>query len=260
MIGLALEGGGAKGAYHIGVVQALMESGYDFDGFVGTSIGAINAAILAQGELDTAFEVWQNISMDKIFDLDKRFTQLVEKRSMVPDSDLPFILRDFLAKLINDKGIGTEKMKAYLRQFIDEDKIRESGKDFGLVTVSLDTLKPHRLMLEDIPDGYLVNYIMASASFPGFRSEVIDDVSFIDGGFHDNCPYDLLCDRGYDEVIAVRTNAPGIFRKVKDPDRVKVIVPEDDLGHMMLFTQQRSKRNLVIGYYDGLSFAIEHGH
>ena len=42
MRGLVLEGGGAKGSFHIGVLKALFESGYTFDGVAGTSIGAIN--------------------------------------------------------------------------------------------------------------------------------------------------------------------------------------------------------------------------
>ena len=47
MLGLVLEGGGAKGSYHAGAIKALHESGYSFDGVMGTSIGAINGAIVA---------------------------------------------------------------------------------------------------------------------------------------------------------------------------------------------------------------------
>ena len=254
MLGLALEGGGARGAYHVGVVKALMESEYDFDGYVGTSIGAINAAILAQGELETALDVWQNISMDKIFDFSDRLLQLIEERSSVPDSELPYLLRELLTKLINDKGIGTDKMKAFLERYIDENKIRSSGKDFGLVTVNINTRKPYRLMIEDIPDGQLINYIMASASFPGLRSETIGNSAFIDGAFSDNCPYELLTDKGYDEVIVIRTNALGIFRKIKDTKKIKVISPKEDLGHIMLFSNERSNQNVKLGYHDGLRF------
>ena len=46
--GLVLEGGGAKGAFQCGAIKALYDNGYTFDGVAGTSIGAINAAILAQ--------------------------------------------------------------------------------------------------------------------------------------------------------------------------------------------------------------------
>jgi NTE family protein len=67
MRGLVLEGGGARGAYQIGVVKALFEHGLDFDGYVGTSIGSINAAMLAQGDFDKALELWKSISMEQIF-------------------------------------------------------------------------------------------------------------------------------------------------------------------------------------------------
>ena len=256
MRGLALEGGGARGAYHIGAAQALMENGYEFDGFVGTSIGAINAAVLAQeGGLDTALEIWRNISMDKLFDLDERLLRLADETSPALDAGLPLALKDLLARIIKDKGIGTDKLRAILHQCIDENKIRESGKDYGLVTISLNERKPYRLMLDSIPQGQLINYIMASASFPGFRSETIGNSAFLDGAFFDNCPYGLLCDKGYDEIIVIRTNANGIFRKVKDSRRVKIISPRDNLGHIMLFSQQRSEGNIKLGYCDGLRFA-----
>ena len=231
MRGLALEGGGAKGAYQIGVAKALLENGYEFDGFVGTSIGAVNAAALAQGDIETALSIWLNISMDKLFG------------------------RNLLTKIISERAINTDKIKALIEQSIDEKKVRASGKDFGLVTISRNDFKPHKLMLEDIPEGQLINYIMASASFPGFRSEKIDDASFLDGAFYDNCPYGLLYDKGYDEIIVIRTNAHGVFRKVRDSQIVKVISPVENLGHMMRFSQKRSERNIKLGYFDGLRYA-----
>ena len=39
MLGVALEGGGARGAFHVGAIKALLEEGYEIDGIVGTSIG-----------------------------------------------------------------------------------------------------------------------------------------------------------------------------------------------------------------------------
>ena len=68
MIGLALESGGSRGAYQVGVVKAFVEAGYCFTGFVGTSIGAINAAAFAQGDLDKAAGMWEEISNEKLFD------------------------------------------------------------------------------------------------------------------------------------------------------------------------------------------------
>ena len=61
MLGLALEGGGAKGAFHIGAVKALLENGYEFDGVVGTSIGAFNGALISQGDFEKAYDLWINM-------------------------------------------------------------------------------------------------------------------------------------------------------------------------------------------------------
>jgi len=255
MKGLALEGGGAKGAYHIGVVKALYEEGHEFDGFVGTSIGAINAAILAGGDFDKALEVWGQISAEQIFDEDEQpILKLIDKKSLTIDSNLlSATRRKALRKILENRGINTERMKAFLLQYFDEEKIRASGKDFGLVTISISDRKPHELMKEDIPKGQLFSYIMASAALPVFRKELIDEKAFLDGGFYNNCPYNLLLDKGYDEVIIIRTNSYGIFRKTDDP-RVKVISPRDSLGNSMLFSPESSGAQLKLGYYDGLRF------
>ena len=47
---LVLAGGGAKGVYHLGVWKALRELGIEVDAFVGTSIGAVVAGLLAQDD------------------------------------------------------------------------------------------------------------------------------------------------------------------------------------------------------------------
>ena len=69
-IALSLEGGGARGAYQIGAVKALFENGYKFDAIVGTSIGAINGAYIAQGDFDKIYSMWQTMSFKDLFDLD----------------------------------------------------------------------------------------------------------------------------------------------------------------------------------------------
>jgi NTE family protein len=143
-------------------------------------------------------------------------------------------------------------MKTFFGQYIDEEKLRSSGRDFGLVTMSVTERKPYELMLEDIPRGQLISYIMASAAFPGFKPETIDEKLFVDGGVYNNCPVNLLDAKGYDEIIAVRTNAPGILRKLKDMSKVRVVSPRTDLGYMMLFNQESSAGNIKLGYCDGL--------
>jgi predicted acylesterase/phospholipase RssA len=66
-IGLVLAGGGAKGAYQIGCWKALKELGIVFDAIAGTSVGALNAALIAEGDLQKALTLWANISRQMIY-------------------------------------------------------------------------------------------------------------------------------------------------------------------------------------------------
>lgn len=59
MLGLALEGGGAKGSFQAGLMRALLDHGYVFDGAVGSSIGALNAAMLVQGDFEKSYDMEQ---------------------------------------------------------------------------------------------------------------------------------------------------------------------------------------------------------
>jgi predicted acylesterase/phospholipase RssA len=60
---LVLSGGGAKGAYEVGLISKLMEFEEPFDIVCGTSIGALNAAMIAQHRIPELVEIWQKISV-----------------------------------------------------------------------------------------------------------------------------------------------------------------------------------------------------
>ena len=252
MIGLALEGGGSRGAYHIGVMKAYTEAGYDFAGFTGTSIGAINAAAFAQGDFILAEEMWSNITTDRLFDDDAcRLLKIAESRL---DIHVLSEARNSLRRIIDDHGIDTSKIRGIINGFISEQRIRASGKDYGLVTVSVSERRPYELFLEEIKQGELLTYIAASACVPGFQPVVIGKNTFVDGAIYDSCPINMLVKKGYKEVIAVRTKAPGVFRKITPPKGVKIriVVPKHDMGNIMVFSPEKIKENIRQGYFDGL--------
>ena len=68
--GLVLEGGGARGAYQIGAWKALKEAGISIKGIAGTSVGALNGALVCMDDLKRAEEIWDNISYSRIMDVD----------------------------------------------------------------------------------------------------------------------------------------------------------------------------------------------
>ena len=63
---LVFSGGGSRGAYEIGAWQALAGAGMRFQGVYGTSIGAINALLFAQGDLDAAVGVWERLNPELV--------------------------------------------------------------------------------------------------------------------------------------------------------------------------------------------------
>jgi len=249
-IGLALEGGGARGAYHIGVYKAYLENGYKFDGFVGTSIGAINAAVFASGDFDIALRLWENISLDQLFD--EEIAEILQFAPSKIDKNFPGNIKIALSKIFTDKGVDTTKIRKFITAYIDEEKIRHSGVDLGLVTYSRSDREAHEVFIEDIAKGKLIDYIMASASLPGFTAQMIGDKKFIDGGVYNNCPINMLIDKGYDEIIAVRTNSFGRFRKYDKNANVTLIKTNGDLAGTLAFSSENSASDIRQGYFDGL--------
>jgi hypothetical protein len=65
--GLVLEGGGAKGAWQFGVLEAFAESGIEFDVVSGTSVGALNGAIWCTGKIDIGHEMWWDMTLARVF-------------------------------------------------------------------------------------------------------------------------------------------------------------------------------------------------
>ena len=249
MLGLVLEGGGAKGSYEIGACKALKELGVEIDGVVGTSIGAINGAMIVQGDLERAYELWYNITPSDVLEVnDRDFKKLMSMN--IKTKDIPRFAGK-LVRIIRNKGFDTQNIRNLLEANIDEKKIRESKMDYGIVTVSLTDKKPMELFKEDIPEGKIKDYIMASAYHPAFKLEKVDGKLFIDGSFHDNLPIKLLYEKGYRNIIAIRLYAIGRVRKVKEKDlEITYIEPSEKLCHTLDFTNRGSRRNLLLGYYD----------
>ena len=250
MRGLALEGGGAKGSFHIGAVKALYEMGIAFDGVSGTSVGALNAAMIAAGDFDACCDLWDTLDTLNVFDFDDEIIHALTKAQIT--SKTVGYLTAKARKIFGEKGIDTTKLKGIIDAYIDEEKIRASKMDFALVTVSLSDLRPMELHKEDIPKGEIGKYVMASASFPGFRTNPIGDKMFIDGGIYDNLPINTFIDCGYDEIFAVRTMCIGRVRKPKNAKNVKItyIVPPEDLGSILIFDRAVIKKNIQMGYYE----------
>lgn len=252
MYGLVLEGGGAKGSYHVGVYKALRELNIEIGGVTGTSIGALNGAAIVQGDFDKLVDLWKEAKVSNLFDVDEKILKDIRKWKFDKEN-VPYILQ--LSKdIFNNGGLETTKIIQLISKFIDENKVRESNMDFGIVTLSLTDRKALELFKEDIPKGKMVDYLMASSYLPVFKMEKLDGKNFLDGAYYDNMPINLIMQKGYKNIIAVRTLSRGRVRKVKikkkDNINITYIQPNEDLGRTLDFDPVQAERNMKLGYFD----------
>ncbi|MFA6939864.1 MAG: patatin-like phospholipase family protein, partial [Clostridiaceae bacterium] len=69
--GLVLAGGGAKGGYEIGVYKSLIKNNINIKAVAGASVGALNGAMIVQGDYEKAAELWKNINVQNVINLEK---------------------------------------------------------------------------------------------------------------------------------------------------------------------------------------------
>ncbi len=252
---LALEGGGARGAYHIGVMKALKELGIEFDAVTGTSIGSINGAMLVQGDFDKAQKIWENIKYSTLFDVEDNQVNKLQNASINFET-IKYISQKISSTLKN-KGIDTSRMRQLLEEQIDEEKIRKSNILYGLVTVCLSDVKSQELFIDQIPKGELIDYIMASSCLPVFKRTKINDKGYIDGGIWDNCPVEMLINRGFKDIFVVRVFKRMRIRNYKNIVKNKDVIlhmiePVDSLPSILKFDAKNSNELIQMGYYDAI--------
>lgn len=245
--GLVLAGGGAKGAYQIGAWQAMRELGVTFSAITGVSIGAINGALIAQGDFDRALELWNRAEVKEGVHIE---AELREPDNLFSFSNLPQIFRE----MVKNGGVDITPARNLIAEYIDEGKVRASDIPLGLVTFQISSWKPVELYLDEIDEGRLVDYLMLSARFPGLQTESPDGARYLDGGVYDNAPIGLLRKRGYDRFVVVDISTrKGIgHRPELSCAEIVYIRPNDpnDLGEAFEFDPRMNEMRMTMGYLD----------
>ena len=243
---LVLNGGGSRGAYEIGAWQALDALGVRFDGVYGTSIGALNAALFAQGDLDGAVALWSNITVRQImaveddddFAIDR---MLPRKRDVIP----------FLRENAKRFRMDISPLEALARQHLDEGRIRARGLRMGVMTTRAPQLTGAPVLLEQMKPGSLADWVIASAScFPIFPARIIDGQRYIDGGYYDNLPVDMALADGMDEVVAVELHPEYTHPEYARMPWLTTVRPLHGLGGFLDFNPDLLRRSRLLGYQD----------
>jgi NTE family protein len=251
MYGLVLGGGGAKGAYQIGVWKALNELKIDVGIVCGTSVGALNGAFFAQKQYKRSYEMWANIKMEDVFEGDEEVFQGINEIFKEKSFHVGFKFVEKLYKnIIGAKGLDITPLRKMVDEYLDEDKLRKSEIDFGFVTISISDKKVLRLYKDDVPNGQLKEYLLGSAMVPGFAQDEHSDKKFIDGGVYDNFPIKMVYDKGYKKIIGVSLFQTK-FKGYKDAD-VIYIAPSMNLGNFLFFDKDKAVDNIEMGYLDAL--------
>lgn len=248
---VVLEGGGAKGAYEIGVWKALAEAGVQFDAVAGTSVGALNGALMVMGDLEKAVRLWENVKFSQVFEADDvQLKKLYDGR--LPELDIKSLLLDF-AEIIREGGLDMEPLRELLETQLDEEKIRSSGKKLFLVTYSLTDKKELDIDADELEAGKLCDMLLASAYLPLFRREKLGGKSYLDGSVGNILPLSCLLERGYREIIAVRIYGVGFEKKIEIPEDAEIhtVAPTQKLGGILQFDGEQSRKDMRLGYFDG---------
>ncbi len=211
-LGLALSGGGAKGAAHIGVIKALQEENINIDYISGTSSGSIIAALYACGYMPNELLKFFNIYCNQIGDYDKMipfkvmgtfFSGKIGVKGLAKGDRLEYIINNFcLRKNITD--ISQVKFPLAIPT-VDIN----SGEIIYFLSKNIDSsINISRDTFDDIPtykyNGKLSSIVRASSSFPGvFEPKILDGKILVDGGVRVNTPISILRKMGADKIIAV---------------------------------------------------------
>lgn len=251
--GVALEGGGAKGAYQIGAWKALREAGVKIRGVAGTSVGALNGALICMDDLEKAERLWSDISYSKVMDVDDgQMAKLFDKSETTPEF-LREALRDTF-HILGEGGMDITPLRRLIEENVDEELIRQSPMEFYSCTFSVTDRKELDVDMKTVPEGQMKDMLLASAYLPVFKNEKLHGKTYVDGGVTNVLPVDTLLDRGYKDLILIRIFGIGHEKKITIPEDVCIteIAPRVNLGSILEFDGARSRRNMRAGYYDAL--------
>ena len=191
---LVLSGGGARGAYQVGAIQALLEAGRTYDTVHGISVGALNASWIAmhspmeqRHSIKGLLDIWNNInSTDDIF---TRWN--------------PIKPINYLYSMWKGSLHSGQPLKRLVDTFLDRSKIASSGVKLTIGCVNLNTSE---YVVIDGDNPAIKEFILASSHLP-LVFEPIDlyGEKWVDGGIRHQIPiYEALKERP-DEIDVVLT-------------------------------------------------------
>lgn len=243
-IGLVLSGGGARGAAHIGVIEALEEMNVPIDFIVGTSMGAVIGGLYASGvPIQQLKQDFSTLEWDEIFSYNINRTDLYYRRKL--DTDI-FVIKNFVSysngKIHIPYGIITgqslyEVFNAYLLPIQPIKDFDHLNIPFKAVATDLVTGKA--IVLDH---GDMALSLLASMAVPGIICPVDKNgYMLVDGGVSANVPIETAQSMGADVLIVVDVSTP-MSTKTQIVDLAGVI---DQLSNILTFRNVEKSKALL---------------
>lgn len=246
-IGLVFSGGGGKGAYEIGAWRAMEELGLakDIIAVSGTSVGALNAALFAQGDLHKAERAWLSMAPSDILSIDLKGLLLkIISIGITPTRSITSIIttlatygvfkRDGLARII-DNYLDVEVLKL------------KKLPSFACAT-QIKTLNANYFQLQDFKTDYIKDILLASSAIPiAFPTQKIEEDVYLDGFLTDNTPIQPLAAMDCDIIITIMLSRSDLLPIEKYPNsKIIPIYPQECPGWSLDF--------------NGISEKMQHGY
>lgn len=237
MIGLVLGGGGARGAYEVGVIKALNELGIKCEVVTGVSVGTLNAVLYAQSQEDYE-SIWRNIEYEKV----------VKHSFKWKNKAL-----EILFKAPFHGGFSTAPLRELLSNYLDEEKLKTSPIQMGLVYTS-PIRKYNQIEVKNIEDGKVIDYIITSCSaIPFLKRTKLNGKACYDGYYSDNVPINLAINMGANKVIAVDI-MKGFKKRIKDKTKpIFMIKPKKKMKFFLNFDHDVIEDYIKLGYEETMA-------
>ena len=192
-IGLVLEGGGMRGLFSAGVLDALLElKELSINGIVGVSSGALFGVNYVSKQKERA------VRYNKKYADDKRYMGLHSWITTGNAVNKDFAFYELPCKL----------------DVFDNEAFKKAETDFYVVMTNVESGKPEYVLIEDA--FAQMEYLRATSALP-FASKIIEinGKKYLDGGISDSIPIDFCESLGYDKIIAVLTRPEGTYKEDK---------------------------------------------
>lgn len=253
---MVLAGGGGKGSYQIGVWKALREMDLEKNliALSGSSVGALNAALISLGDYDNAEKIWNSIMPEQFLDINSSTItgplENIVQRSLINGLCSRDGLIDIIDNHLDISKLPLARIPAY---------VCVAWYSSDCVDCLDEKPAAEYISLSEVDRYDAKSLLLASSAMPYiYPPELIHDKIYRDGGLADNVPVLPMTCVGADKLIVVKLEPndkvnSSLYSHFKE---VVEITPSREIGDLLDGTLDFAARNvrfrMLLGYYDTL--------